>query len=88
MLVLLFALWASNFSSSRNFRQYKVVFSEPVTGLTEGGSVQYNGLAVGTVESLALNDADARQVIAILKLKANTPVTVSYTHLDVYKRQV
>ena len=62
-------MWASNFSSSRNFRQYKVVFSEPVTGLTEGGSVQYNGLAVGTVESLALNDADARQVIAILKLK-------------------
>lgn len=76
VLVLLFALWASNFSSSRNFRQYKVVFSEPVTGLTEGGSVQYNGLAVGTVESLALNDADARQVIAILKLKANTPVKV------------
>ena len=76
VLVLLFALWASNFSSSRNCRQYKVVFSEPVTGLTEGGSVQYNGLAVGTVESLALNDADARQVIAILKLKANTPVKV------------
>ena len=76
VLVLLFALWASNFSSSRNFRQYKVVFSEPVTGLTEGGSVQYNGLAVGTVESLALNDADARQVIAILKLKSNTPIKV------------
>ena len=76
VLALLFALWASNFSSSRNFRQYQVVFSEPVTGLTEGGSVQYNGLAVGTVENLALNDTDARQVIAILKLKSNTPVKV------------
>ena len=76
VLALLFALWASNFSSSRNFRQYQVVFSEPVTGLTEGGSVQYNGLAVGTVENLALNDSDARQVIAILKLKSNTPVKV------------
>ena len=76
VLVLLFALWASNFSSSRNWRQYQVVFSEPVTGLTEGGSVQYNGLAVGTVESLALNESDARQVIAILKLKSNTPIKV------------
>jgi phospholipid/cholesterol/gamma-HCH transport system substrate-binding protein len=76
VLVLLFTLWASNFSSSRNWRQYQVVFNEPVTGLTEGGSVQYNGLAVGTVESLALNDSDARQVIAVLKLKANTPVKV------------
>lgn len=74
VLCLLFALWASNFSSSRNWRQYQVVFNEPVTGLTEGGSVQYNGLAVGTVESLALNDNDARQVIAVLKLKVKTPV--------------
>lgn len=72
--LLLFALWASNFSSSRNWRAYTVVFTEPVTGLTEGGSVQYNGLAVGTVERLSLDDNDARRVIAQLKLKANTPV--------------
>ena len=74
VLLLLFALWASNFSAARNWREYMVVFTEPVTGLTEGGSVQYNGLAVGTVESLNLDDNDARRVIARLKLKANTPV--------------
>lgn len=74
VFLLLFALWASNFSSSRNWREYTVVFTEPVTGLTEGGSVQYNGLGVGTVESLSLDDNDARRVIARLKLKANTPV--------------
>lgn len=74
VVLLLFALWASNFSAERNWREYMVVFTEPVTGLTEGGSVQYNGLAVGTVESLSLDDNDARRVIARLKLKANTPV--------------
>lgn len=74
VVLLLFALWASNFSAERNWREYMVVFTEPVTGLTEGGSVQYNGLAVGTVESLNLDDNDARRVIARLKLKANTPV--------------
>ena len=74
VLLLLFALWASNFSAARNWREYMVVFTEPVTGLTEGGGVQYNGLAVGTVESLNLDDNDARRVIARLKLKANTPV--------------
>ncbi|WP_028839142.1 MlaD family protein [Thermomonas fusca] len=74
VLLLLFALWASNFSAARNWREYMVVFTEPVTGLTEGGSVQYNGLAVGTVESLSLDDNDARRVIARLKVKANTPV--------------
>ena len=74
VLLLLFALWASKFSSSRNWHQYEVVFSEPVTGLTEGGSVQYNGLAVGTVEDLSLDEHDARKVIAVLKLKSNTPI--------------
>ena len=73
VFLLLFALWASNFSSSRDWRAYTVVFTEPVTGLTEGSSVQYNGLAVGTVESLSLDEKDPRRVIARLKLKVSTP---------------
>ena len=74
--LLLFALWAAKFSSDRNWSQYEVIFSEPVTGLTEGGSVQYNGIGVGTVDKLSLDPNDARNVIALLKLKADTPVKV------------
>ena len=74
--LLLFALWAAKFSADRNWRQYEVIFSEPVTGLTEGGSVQYNGIGVGTVDKLSLDPKDARNVIALLKLKADTPVKV------------
>ena len=60
--LLLFALWAAKFSSDRNWRQYEVVFTEPVTGLTEGGSVQYNGIGVGTVDKLSLApDVEARE---------------------------
>ncbi len=74
--VLLFALWAAKFSSDRNWREYEVIFTEPVTGLTEGGGVQYNGIAVGTVDKLSLAPDDARKVIARLKLKADAPVKV------------
>ncbi|MEO5963257.1 MAG: MlaD family protein [Thermomonas sp.] len=76
IFLLLFALWAAKFSSDRSWRQYEVIFTEPVTGLTEGGSVQYNGIGVGTVDKLSLSPKDARQVIALLKLKADTPVKV------------
>lgn len=76
IFLLLFALWAAKFSSDRNWRQYEVIFTEPVTGLTEGGSVQYNGIGVGTVDKLSLSPDDARKVIALLKLKADTPVKV------------
>ena len=76
VLLLLFALWAAKFSSDRNWRQYEVIFTEPVTGLTEGGGVQYNGISVGTVDNLSLAPDDARKVIALLKVKADTPVKV------------
>ena len=72
--LLLFGLWAAKYSSERSWQQYQVVFTEPVTGLTEGSSVQYNGIGVGTVENLALDPRDPRRVIAQLKLKSDVPV--------------
>ena len=75
-LLLGFGLWAAKYSSDRDWQQYIVVFTEPVTGLTEGSSVQYNGIAVGTVETLALDAKDPRRVIARLKVKADVPIKV------------
>jgi len=74
--LLLFGLWAAKFASDRTWHKYEVVFTEPVTGLTEGGSVQYNGISVGTVERLRLDPRDPRRVVALLKLQADAPVKV------------
>ena len=76
LFLLLFALWAAKYSSDRTWNEYQVIFREPVTGLTEGSSVQYNGIAVGTVDNLMLAPDDPRQVIARLRLQATTPVKV------------
>ncbi|ATD68523.1 ABC transporter substrate-binding protein [Luteimonas chenhongjianii] len=69
-----FALWAAKYSSDRSWNEFDVIFREPVTGLTEGSSVQYNGIAVGTVDSLQLAPEDPRQVIARLRVQAKAPV--------------
>ena len=76
VLGLLFALWAAKYSADKSFQQYYVIFNEPVTGLTEGGSVQYNGISVGTIEELSLDPRDPRKVRARLKLEATAPVKV------------
>lgn len=73
---LLFALWAAKYSSDKSWQAYDVIFNEPVTGLTEGGSVQYNGISVGTVEELSLDPRDPRRVRARLKLEATAPIKV------------
>ncbi|NLA67755.1 MAG: MCE family protein [Gammaproteobacteria bacterium] len=74
--MLLFGLWAAKYSSDRNWQAYHVVFDEPVTGLTEGGAVQYNGISVGTVDSLALAPQDPRRVVARIRVLADVPVKV------------
>ncbi|MEN1958843.1 MlaD family protein [Luteimonas sp. MJ246] len=74
--MLLFGLWAAKYSSDRNWQAYHVVFDEPVTGLTEGGTVQYNGIAVGTVDSLSLAPQDPRRVVARIRVNADVPVKI------------
>ncbi len=74
LLAVLFALWAANYASNRNWDRYEVYFTEAVTGLGNGGIVQYNGINVGEVERLRLDPNDPRKVIARIRLQAGTPV--------------
>ena len=74
LFLLLFALWAAKYSSEKSWREYDVIFNEPVTGLSEGSTVQYNGISVGTVDALSLAPDDPRQVIARLRVQADAPV--------------
>jgi phospholipid/cholesterol/gamma-HCH transport system substrate-binding protein len=76
---LLFALWAANWSSEKDWRNYRVIFDEPVTGLAEGSNVRYNGISVGTIDSLSLAPQDPRRVIAVVRLEADAPVKTDTT---------
>ncbi|HAI59568.1 MAG TPA: MCE family protein [Xanthomonadaceae bacterium] len=74
VLGLLFTLWASKALSDRHWDEYEIVFTEAVTGLTRGGVVQYNGIAVGEVRELFLDRDDPSRVIARVRVAAGTPV--------------
>lgn len=74
LFLLLFALWAAKYSSERSWQEYGVIFDEPVTGLSEGSSVQYNGIQIGTVQTLRLDPDDPRRVLALLRIQANAPI--------------
>jgi phospholipid/cholesterol/gamma-HCH transport system substrate-binding protein len=74
ILAVLFALWAANWTSNRNWDDYDIVFTESVTGLSTGGIVQYNGINVGEVRRLSLDPLDPRKVVARIRLQADTPV--------------
>jgi phospholipid/cholesterol/gamma-HCH transport system substrate-binding protein len=79
---LLFALWAANWSSEREWNTYRIVFNEAVTGLFEGGSVRYNGITVGTIQNLRLAPNDPRKVVAQVRIAADTPIKTD-THAKI-----
>ena len=70
----LFSFWVARVQINQTFDYYEVVFSGSVSGLTDGGSVQYNGIRVGKVMDLRLDEKDPSRVIALIQTEATTPV--------------
>lgn len=71
---LIFALWVGSISLDRTFEYYEVVFQGSVSGLRRGSAVQYNGITVGQVTRLHLDENDPSKVVALIEVDEPTPV--------------
>lgn len=70
----LFTLWIAGNPLNRSYADYDVIFNGPVNGLSEGGEVRFNGIKVGEVTTLRLDRDDPNNVIAHIRIEAQTPV--------------
>ncbi|WP_417485935.1 MlaD family protein [Maricaulis sp.] len=76
-----FALWLGKVSFDEDYAFYDIVFDGPVRGLRESGEVRFNGIQVGEVTELELDDQS--RVIARIRVLAQTPVRVdSFAQLE------
>jgi phospholipid/cholesterol/gamma-HCH transport system substrate-binding protein len=71
---LAFGVWLVKSSTDKAYFEYDVVFNEAVTGLSQGGPVQYNGIRIGDVRRLRLDPEDQRRVIARIRVRGDTPL--------------
>ena len=71
---LMFTLWLGKSDADRQFDTYDIVFQEAVSGLSKGGTVEFNGIKIGDVVSLSLDPDDARRVIARVRVDSAAPV--------------
>tara|TARA_R110000868_G_scaffold33659_3_gene122030 strand:- start:8955 stop:9875 length:921 start_codon:yes stop_codon:yes gene_type:complete len=74
--ILLFSLWLSRVQLDQQYAYYKIIFQGSVSGLSKSGQVQFNGLPVGKVMDLSLDEKDPSKVIALIQVDARTPVKV------------
>lgn len=76
-----FVLWLSNAQFDEEYSEYEIVFDGPVRGLREAAEVRFNGIQVGEVIDLQLDEQS--RVIATVRVLAQTPVKVdSFAQLE------
>lgn len=72
--VVVFVVWLTGAQYNQEFDEYTVEFSGPVRGLSPGSEVRFNGIAVGSVQSIRLDPDDPNVVLADIQVDPNTPV--------------
>lgn len=71
-LAFLFVLWLGQ--TQRETDEYDVIFTERVSGLSEGAAVRFNGIQKGEVVELSIDPDDPSIVIARVRVGNDTPV--------------
>lgn len=73
-LLVIIALWSGRFAGEGTWRYVEIAFTQPVSGLSVGSDVQYNGIRMGSVRELSLAENDPGRVIARVRLEADAPL--------------
>jgi phospholipid/cholesterol/gamma-HCH transport system substrate-binding protein len=69
-----FVVWLAKVSVDQSFDYYDIYFAGSVSGLREGGIVQYHGVPVGTVTTIEIVPEDVERVRVTIEVEAGTPV--------------
>ena len=67
-----FVLWFQSLHTSKARTPLRVIFEGPASGLRDGGSVNFNGIRVGEVVSVKLDNP--RRVVALAMIENNAPI--------------
>jgi len=81
--LVVFVVWLARISFSDSYSTYQVVFMGPISGLSDGGEVHFNGIKVGEVSKIGLDKDDPRKVVAVVRVTSDVPIrTDSYATLE------
>ena len=74
MLTIFFLLWISKTDFSRQYQLYDLKFEGSVSGLSKAADVLYNGIKVGEVIDLKLDEDNPNNVLVRVQVDRMTPV--------------
>jgi phospholipid/cholesterol/gamma-HCH transport system substrate-binding protein len=77
LLMVGIAFWLSSTGKNKHYYSYVVYVDEPVTGLAENSVVRFNGVPVGFVDKISLDQHNPLLVVLHLKVESQAPVTTT-----------
>lgn len=69
-----FVIWLAKLEVDREFARYTIYFDGSVSGLSAASSVLYNGIPVGTVDSIRIDPQNPQRVRVVVDIATDTPV--------------
>jgi phospholipid/cholesterol/gamma-HCH transport system substrate-binding protein len=69
-------VWLAQFQFNQTYDEYRINFTGPVSGLSRGGEVQFNGIKVGEITRIQLDPNDPNRVMTDIQIEHGTPVRV------------
>ncbi len=77
--IILGIIWLSSGFSTYQYKTYELCMDESVSGLTIDAPVEFNGVNVGSVKSIEINQKNPEIVKVLLNVRDDTPVTEGTT---------
>lgn len=73
---IVFVVWLGGSQFRRGHDLYRIMFVGPVRGLSKGGEVQFNGIKVGQIQNIRLDEDDPNRVLTDIAVDRGTPIRV------------
>jgi phospholipid/cholesterol/gamma-HCH transport system substrate-binding protein len=80
-------IWLSTGFDTKSYDLYTVYVDEAVSGLAEDAIVKFNGVKVGMVNKIELDQLDPQEVKLQLKIVQGTPITIT-THASLISQGI
>lgn len=72
--MLAVALWLGKAGGDQDLQAYDILFEEPVSGLSRGSKVEFNGIRIGEVSGLRLDPQNPQRVYARVSVEGSAPI--------------
>ncbi len=72
--VVLFLIWLVHIGFSKDLLVYDIYFTGSVSGLKEGGSVNYRGIPVGSVQEMVIDPQNVERIRVTVAIESEVPI--------------